>query len=218
MGGLHRDALGGQQQDALDGLPVEDARWPRPWAIHQAAEPLGAVALERPFDSVANQSGDTRPNNATRRDHGLLSTASFATLGIEKRPTSTNPLAEPRADWPRATEQFPRSGRTRCGGGSRSHPRTAHRLRIRSRNSTAARISSASQAVQSSLSGSPDTPVLRPSATMLTASCSEPCSWHRVKNRSVKATEGSGFIAGQSHRGRARTEHTTSQDSYTASV
>ena len=44
MGCLHRDALGGQQQDALDGPPVEDARSPRPRAIHQAAEPLGAVA------------------------------------------------------------------------------------------------------------------------------------------------------------------------------
>ena len=55
-------------------------------------------------------------------------------------------------------------------------------------------MSSASHAVQSSLFGSPDTPVLRPTATSLTARRCEPCSWHNARNRRVKATEGSAFI------------------------
>ena len=83
--------------------------------------------------------------------------------------------------------------------------RDSHRMRIRSRYSTAARISSASHSVQSSLSGNPDTPVLRPTATILTARRCEPWSWHKARNRCVKATEGSAFISGQSRQGRART-------------
>ena len=44
MGGLHRYPFGGQEQDALDGSSVEDRRSPRPGAVHQAGETLGAIA------------------------------------------------------------------------------------------------------------------------------------------------------------------------------
>ncbi len=69
----------------------------------------------------------------------------------------------------------------------------AHRTRRCSRYSTAARIWPASHAVQSSFSGSPGTPVPRPTATSLTTRCCEPWYSHRDRNRFVKATEGSSF-------------------------
>ena len=65
--------------------------------------------------------------------------------------------------------------------------------RLCSRCSTAARIWSVSHAVQSSVSGSPGTPVFRPEATNLTARCCEPYLSHRARNRIVKATDGSSF-------------------------
>lgn len=73
---------------------------------------------------------------------------------------------------------------------------TAHRgPRLRCRYSTAARISSAFHAVQSSLAGSPDTPAFRPEATSLTARRCEPNSWHNARKRSVTATDGSSSTA-----------------------
>ena len=73
---------------------------------------------------------------------------------------------------------------------------TAHREpRLRCRYSTAARISSAFHAVQSSLAGSPDTPAFRPEATSLTARRCEPNSWHNARKRSVTATDGSSSTA-----------------------
>ena len=44
MGGVHRYPLGVQEQDALDGSPVEDRRAPRPGAVHEADETLGEIA------------------------------------------------------------------------------------------------------------------------------------------------------------------------------
>ena len=44
MGCLDRYPLGGQQQDAVDGSPVEHRRSPRSRAVHQSGEPLGPVA------------------------------------------------------------------------------------------------------------------------------------------------------------------------------
>ena len=70
-------------------------------------------------------------------------------------------------------------------------PNRQHRTRRCSRYSTAARIWPASHVVQSSLSGSPGTPVARPTATSLTTRCCEPWSSHRARNRCVRATEGS---------------------------
>ena len=70
----------------------------------------------------------------------------------------------------------------------------AYRTRRCSRYSTAARIWPASQVVQSSLSGSPGTPVPRPTATSLTTRCCEPWCSHRARNRCVRATEGSSFV------------------------
>ena len=44
MGCIDGNPLGGQQQDALGGSPVQDGRSPQPRAIHQSGDPLGAVA------------------------------------------------------------------------------------------------------------------------------------------------------------------------------
>ena len=66
-----------------------------------------------------------------------------------------------------------------------------YRTRSRSRYSTAARIWRASHAVQSSHCGNPGTPVLRPTATSLTARCWEPWCSHKARNRCVRATDGS---------------------------
>ena len=68
-----------------------------------------------------------------------------------------------------------------------------YRTRRCSRYSIAARIWPASHVVQSSLSGSPGTPVPRPTATSLTTRCCEPWCSHRARNRCVRATEGSSF-------------------------
>ena len=66
----------------------------------------------------------------------------------------------------------------------------AYRTRRCSRYSTAARIWPASHVIQSSLSGSPGTPVPRPTATSLTTRCCAPWCSHRARNRCVRATEG----------------------------
>ena len=70
-----------------------------------------------------------------------------------------------------------RGSRRRCRrSDSPRHRRGTRVPRLRCRCSTAARISSAFHAVQSSLSGNPGTPALRPAATILTARRSEPYS------------------------------------------
>ena len=74
-----------------------------------------------------------------------------------------------------------------------SQPIRAYRTRRCSRYSTAARIWPASHVVQSSLSGSPGTPVPRPTATSLITRCCEPWCSHRARNRCVRPTEGSSF-------------------------
>ena len=86
-----------------------------------------------------------------------------------------------------------RSGpRSAVGHGAphRSHTTRAHSPRLCRRCSTAARIPSASHAVQSSICGNPDMPALRPAATILTASRSEPYCWHKARNFVVKLTDG----------------------------
>ena len=44
MGRLDGDPLGGQEQDALDGAPVEDGGSPRPRSVGQSLEALGDVS------------------------------------------------------------------------------------------------------------------------------------------------------------------------------
>ncbi len=90
---------------------------------------------------------------------------------------------------------FRRHPRARRGSRSPSDVASArgHLPSLRCRCSTAARISSAFHAVQSLLCGNRGTPALRPAATMLTASRSEPCCWHTARNLVVKATDGSSF-------------------------
>ena len=70
-----------------------------------------------------------------------------------------------------------------------------HAPSLRRRCSTAARISSAFHAVQSLLCGIPGSPVLRPAATILTASCSDPCCWHSARNVVVRATDGNSLTS-----------------------
>ena len=64
MGCLDRDALGGQQQDALDGAPVEDGRSPRTGPVGQSADPLRTIATVpevhgRPTDVQESGGRDT---------------------------------------------------------------------------------------------------------------------------------------------------------------
>ena len=74
---------------------------------------------------------------------------------------------------------------------------------LHSRGNSTARISPAFHAVQSLLCGNPGTPALRPAATMLTASCSEPYCWHRARNRAVRATDGRSLLASADNCSRA---------------
>ena len=85
-GCLHRDALGRQQQDALDGSAVQHGRSPRPREIHQSGEPLGAVATvpevhRRPTD--VQQSGGFRG----------------AAAAIEREPDARSPRLTTRRGW-----------------------------------------------------------------------------------------------------------------------